>query len=170
MSSPYTGFWGVTAALWHNNRGFLAGAAAGPGHGQVPPGGRCAAAGGVAGGWGWPSSGRPAPVPHALNIAIINVFWQLVGGREFDVEDPKLKEFDDLTKAVLDSEANIAIQDFLPWLRYLMPTFLFKRLVKQDALDLKKKRFCEFFYCPVGPVYCIMHQYEFQMTSVVSSF
>ncbi|KAG0711433.1 Cytochrome P450 2L1 [Chionoecetes opilio] len=137
---------GSNGALWHNNRRFSLRQLRDLGMGKsrlVDAVQRQAAwlAGVLA-----KQAGRPAPVPHALKIAIVNVLWQLVGGREFDVEDPKLKEFEDLTKAVLDSEASLAIQDFLPWLRYLMPTFLFKRLVKQDVLDVTKKRFCEFFY------------------------
>ena len=60
-------------------------------------------------------------------------------------------EFEQLSKDLLNSETMLAIQDFLPWLRYLMPSFLFKRLIKQDVMDKLMQRFLEFFY--VGTLY-----------------
>ncbi|KAG0720663.1 Cytochrome P450 2L1 [Chionoecetes opilio] len=71
---------GSNGALWHNNRRFSLRQLRDLGMGKsrlVDAVQRQAAwlAGVLA-----KQAGRPAPVPHALNIAIINVFWQLVGG------------------------------------------------------------------------------------------
>lgn len=88
---------------------------------------------------------KAAPVQHFLKVAVVNVLWQLIGGRQFDVDDPKLKEFEDVVKGLLDAESALAINDFLPWLRRVLPSSLLRRLTKQDVLETGLQRFHEFF-------------------------
>lgn len=86
------------------------------------------------------------PIALPLKVAITNVIWQLVGGKQFEVDDPKMIEFDAITKDFLDAETMYAIQDFLPWLRHLMPDSLFKWLTKDHVMNSTINRFLEFFY------------------------
>ena len=67
-------------------------------------------------------------------------------GKQFEGDDPKVVEFDIILKDYLDAESAYAIQDFLPWLRYLMPAFLFKRLTKEHVINDTLDRFLKFFY------------------------
>ncbi|KAK8391419.1 hypothetical protein O3P69_017182 [Scylla paramamosain] len=90
--------------------------------------------------------GNGTPIALPIKIAITNVIWQLVGGKQFEEDDPKMTEFDAIFKEFLDSETLYAIQDFLPWVRYLMPAFLFKRLTKEHVVINTLDRFLKFFY------------------------
>uniref|UniRef100_A0A0P4WDM3 Cytochrome P450 n=1 Tax=Scylla olivacea TaxID=85551 RepID=A0A0P4WDM3_SCYOL len=91
-------------------------------------------------------AGNGTPIALPIKIAITNVIWQLVGGKQFEEDDPKMTEFDTILKEFLDSETLYAIQDFLPWVRYLMPAFLFKRLTKEHVIINTLDRFLKFFY------------------------
>lgn len=81
-----------------------------------------------------------------LKVAITNVIWQLVGGKQFEGDDPKMVEFDAIFKDLLDAETVYAVQDFLPWLRHLMPESLFKWLTKDHVINGTINRFTAFFY------------------------
>ncbi|MPC47869.1 Cytochrome P450 2L1 [Portunus trituberculatus] len=91
-------------------------------------------------------AGNGAPIALPIKIAITNVIWQLVGGKQFEGDDPKMIEFDTIIKDFLDSESMYAIQDFLPWIRYLMPAALFKRLTKDQVINNTLDRLLKFFY------------------------
>ncbi|XP_050734557.1 cytochrome P450 2L1-like isoform X1 [Eriocheir sinensis] len=91
-------------------------------------------------------AGKAAPVPYALRVAIVNVIWQLVGGKQFDIEDPKMQEFEKLMEETMSSQDRMSIQDFLPWLRYLMPSSVFKRLIKYNTMIHTKDKFLTYFF------------------------
>ncbi|XP_050734563.1 cytochrome P450 2L1-like [Eriocheir sinensis] len=91
-------------------------------------------------------AGKAAPVPYALRVAIVNVIWQLVAGKQFDIEDPKMQEFEKLMDEILSNQDRASIQDFLPWLRYIMPSSVFKRLSKYDSTVYSKNKFLTYFF------------------------
>ncbi|KAG0727780.1 Cytochrome P450 2L1 [Chionoecetes opilio] len=75
----------------------------------------------------------PTLFPPSINVAILNVIWQLVASRRYDVNDEEIKKFANLVKKFQDDITLLALPDFFPWLRYL-PGPLVRRLCREDDL------------------------------------
>nr|XP_053655244.1 cytochrome P450 2L1-like [Cherax quadricarinatus] len=91
-------------------------------------------------------AGKPAPVSHALSVFVVNVIWQMVAGKDFEMTDNKLKEFEATLESLMDVVSVMAIPDFFPWLKCFLPGFLRKQLFKEDLLLKSKKKFLKFFF------------------------
>ncbi|XP_050695430.1 cytochrome P450 2L1-like isoform X1 [Eriocheir sinensis] len=91
-------------------------------------------------------AGKAAPIPHDLHVAVVNVIWQMVASKQFDAEDPRLKKFVKLMRDFLVASNRFAFKDFLPWLEYLMPAFLFKILIKHAEIVAIKESFFTYFF------------------------
>ncbi|XP_037792289.1 cytochrome P450 2L1-like [Penaeus monodon] len=89
-------------------------------------------------------AGRAAPVPHALTICILNVLWQLVASKRFNVDDPVIMDLETLIDDTLANMARLTVPDFLPWLSCAFPLALQKRLFALDILDVMKEKFSRF--------------------------
>ncbi|KAK3883064.1 hypothetical protein Pcinc_012595 [Petrolisthes cinctipes] len=78
----------------------------------------------------------PQPIPWSLNVAILNVIWQLTADVRFQVDDPKVNEFNALiTRSFLQSQGANLVFDMYPWLEYVAPKFIRKRLGIEDMLN-----------------------------------
>ncbi|KAK4328291.1 hypothetical protein Pmani_001275 [Petrolisthes manimaculis] len=87
-------------------------------------------------------SGQPAPIPHALNVAIINVIWQMVAGIQFEVDDPEMKKFQRMMLDFFVVTDRLIIPDLMPWLLQIMPKTLADRIFKMDhAMEMIDKFF-----------------------------
>ena len=49
---------------------------------------------------------------------------------------------------------DIAFKDFMPWLQYIMPNFLFKRLIKYHEVMSAKEKLFRYFYVSCGLSFC----------------
>ncbi|KAJ0178311.1 hypothetical protein K1T71_006134 [Dendrolimus kikuchii] len=67
-------------------------------------------------------AGKPVTLNHMFHITIVNIMWQLVAGKRYDLEDQRLKKLcnliTDLFKAV---DMSGGVLNFVPFLRYLFP-------------------------------------------------
>ncbi|KAK3874427.1 hypothetical protein Pcinc_020632 [Petrolisthes cinctipes] len=77
-------------------------------------------------------SGQPAPVPHAVNVAVINIIWQMVASIQFEVTDPKMIEFQDLMTNFNKVTDRAYFHDLFSWLPQILPSALSDRLFKLD--------------------------------------
>ncbi|XP_050695438.1 cytochrome P450 2L1-like isoform X1 [Eriocheir sinensis] len=91
-------------------------------------------------------AGKVAPIPYDLRVAVINVIWQMVASKQFDVEDLKGKTFVKLMDDFFIESSRLAFKDFFPWLEYVMPTFLFRILIKHADMMVIKETFFTYFY------------------------
>lgn len=87
---------------------------------------------------------KPAPIPHALNVTIVNVIFQMVTGLQFETSDPKLKEFQDLIDEILQGLTWSSVLDFLPWIRVLPESFVYW-LCNLGLIDNFKDRLSIYF-------------------------
>ncbi|XP_047486302.1 cytochrome P450 2L1-like [Penaeus chinensis] len=72
-------------------------------------------------------AGRPAPLPWSINVAVLNVIWQMVASRRYDVNDIEIQEFNKLVNSSLeDFQGNVIWFDLMPWLIPIVPHFVKK--------------------------------------------
>ncbi|XP_042218258.1 cytochrome P450 2L1-like [Homarus americanus] len=90
-------------------------------------------------------AGRPAPLPHALEVAIVNVIWQMVAGKQFEMSDSRLMELQNLLRWILESTVSVAIPDFFPWLLYILPGALSRRVFNLDRQKTTLHKFQKYF-------------------------
>ncbi|XP_047472155.1 cytochrome P450 2L1-like [Penaeus chinensis] len=86
---------------------------------------------------------KAAPVPHALKVAVVNVIWQMVAGKMFEMEDEKLIEFDKLLKDLNAATFAVGVRDFFPGLKYL-PKYLQNILFSMDRIEGFKEKFLNY--------------------------
>ncbi|XP_045612488.1 cytochrome P450 2L1 [Procambarus clarkii] len=88
---------------------------------------------------------RPAPVPHALHVAVVNVIWQMVNGKQFEHHDPRLEKFQELTKDLLKASFRLGLTDLMPWLEKVLPRTFARSFFRRDLLEDMKIRFTKYF-------------------------
>ncbi|KAK4324431.1 hypothetical protein Pmani_004929 [Petrolisthes manimaculis] len=91
------------------------------------------------------AGGKPMPVPHGLNIAITNIVWQMVAGKQFAFDDPRINEFNDMTDDLVTSIGLTAAPDFLPWLKYLIPSPILKHVFHINDMENLRDRLLQYF-------------------------
>ncbi|XP_068248303.1 cytochrome P450 2L1-like isoform X2 [Palaemon carinicauda] len=74
---------------------------------------------------------KPTHFPQSINVAVLNVIWQLVASRRYDLHEAKILELLALIKEFQKNAKFVLLPDIFPWLNYL-PNVLFKRLFKYD--------------------------------------
>ncbi|XP_071514745.1 cytochrome P450 2L1-like [Panulirus ornatus] len=90
-------------------------------------------------------AGEAKPVPHALNVAVVNVIWQMVGGHQFELTDPKMIEFEEIIKDMLSASALASVPDFLPWITSILPKWILRDVFQYGFFENAKERFLQFF-------------------------
>ncbi|KAK3887227.1 hypothetical protein Pcinc_008663 [Petrolisthes cinctipes] len=81
---------------------------------------------------------RPTNFPISINTAILNVIWQMVASRRYDLNDKQTKEFSDMMVKYQDDLMFLALPEFFPWLNYL-PACITKRLCRVEQLEASAK-------------------------------
>ncbi|XP_037799520.1 cytochrome P450 2L1-like isoform X1 [Penaeus monodon] len=69
-------------------------------------------------------AGRPAPLPWSINVAVLNVIWQMVANRRHNVNDFEIQKLNKLTSSSFEDFQGIKWFDFMPWLVPIVPQFL----------------------------------------------
>ncbi|XP_045136590.1 cytochrome P450 2L1-like isoform X2 [Portunus trituberculatus] len=90
-------------------------------------------------------AGRPACIPHAMSVAVVNIIWQMVGNIQFEVSDPKYIEFREAVDSVMDSAKNLFIYDLFPWLEKILPTSILNWICHLDLVEDAKEKFFHYF-------------------------
>lgn len=82
------------------------------------------------------TAGQPTELGFELNVAVLNVIWQLVTSTRYAVDDPQMKKFTALTNESLEfMQGPIALYDALPWLYTVLPRFIQNKVFKLDKMD-----------------------------------
>lgn len=63
-------------------------------------------------------------------------------GIQFEKDDPKMKEFQELLDELVVTINRVAILDFFPWMNKILPASLVSWICRVDALDNFKERMC----------------------------
>nr|XP_045617856.1 cytochrome P450 2L1-like isoform X1 [Procambarus clarkii] len=80
-------------------------------------------------------TGTPQPIPWSLNVAVLNVIWKIVSDIRFDVDDPKVHNFNKLIHDAFElSQGGNIIFDMYPWIIPIAPNSLRRRLGVEDML------------------------------------
>nr|XP_027214807.1 cytochrome P450 2L1-like [Penaeus vannamei] len=72
-------------------------------------------------------AGRPGPLPWSINVAVLNVIWQMVASRRHNVDDPEIQEVNKLINLSFEEFQDTVVWfDFMPWLIPIVPHFVKK--------------------------------------------
>ncbi|XP_042870726.1 uncharacterized protein LOC122252352 [Penaeus japonicus] len=71
-------------------------------------------------------TGRPGPLPSSIGVAVLNVIWQMVAGRRYDVNDFEIQKLNQATNSSFEDFQAIKWFDFMPWIVPFVPHFLKK--------------------------------------------
>nr|XP_053654491.1 cytochrome P450 2L1-like isoform X1 [Cherax quadricarinatus] len=87
--------------------------------------------------------GKAGHLPMSINIAILNVIWQLVASRRYELNDKEIQSFMALLKFLQEDVVSVFLPSFFPILNYL-PRFLTRKLLKLDLVDDVKQNVFKF--------------------------
>ncbi|XP_063858293.1 cytochrome P450 2L1-like isoform X1 [Scylla paramamosain] len=80
----------------------------------------------------------PAFFPPSINVATLNIIWQLVASRRYNMDNEEIIRFVDLVQEFQEDIPWLVLPDFFPWLKYL-PGPLVRRLCREDKLKANTK-------------------------------
>ncbi|XP_042208886.1 cytochrome P450 2L1-like [Homarus americanus] len=87
------------------------------------------------------SVGIPTELTWNINMAILNVTWQLAAARSYSVDDKEILEFFKMVSVNFDIiQGPAALLDLYPWLIHIMPTFLKNSWMRVNQLDESRER------------------------------
>ncbi|KAK4290284.1 hypothetical protein Pmani_036800 [Petrolisthes manimaculis] len=90
-------------------------------------------------------TGRPAPIPNAITLAIINVIWHMVTGKQFTLKDPKIRQFSKILDETLRKINLLMVPDYLPWLRSLLPNTVLRWIFGINEVSDMREVLYKFF-------------------------
>ncbi|XP_063601622.1 cytochrome P450 2L1-like [Penaeus indicus] len=89
-------------------------------------------------------AGTPAHIPESLNVAVLNVIWQLVASKRYEFHDKEVLEPIAILRSI-DSSSLATLVEFFPGVKKLLPGFLKEKLfagqmkrLKDSIVDLLK--------------------------------
>ncbi|XP_042870717.1 cytochrome P450 2L1-like [Penaeus japonicus] len=81
-------------------------------------------------------TGRPGPLPWSINVAVVNVIWQMVASIRYDVDDAEVQEFNKLVNSSIeDFQGSVIWFDLMPWLIPIVPHFIRKWMHIPQMID-----------------------------------
>ncbi|XP_045135811.1 cytochrome P450 2L1-like [Portunus trituberculatus] len=80
----------------------------------------------------------PTFFPGSISVATLNIIWQLVASRRYDMDDEEIIKFVHLVQEFQEDITVLALPVFFPWLKYL-PGPLLRRLCREDKLEANAK-------------------------------
>ncbi|XP_069960609.1 cytochrome P450 2L1 isoform X2 [Cherax quadricarinatus] len=87
--------------------------------------------------------GKAGHLPRSINIAVLNVIWQLVASRRYELDDKEINSFIALLKFLQEDAVSVVLPVFYPILNYL-PRFLTRKLLKLDLVGEIKQSILRF--------------------------
>nr|XP_045615912.1 cytochrome P450 2L1-like isoform X2 [Procambarus clarkii] len=80
-------------------------------------------------------TGAPTPFPKSINIAVLNVVWQMVASKRYDLADEEVMSLMKLMKDFENMPALVMLCENIPWLKMFIPKFLRGSLLHEDMLN-----------------------------------
>ncbi|XP_069163629.1 cytochrome P450 2L1 isoform X1 [Procambarus clarkii] len=91
--------------------------------------------------------GQPTEITWNINVCIVNVLWELVAARRYDINDEKIRT---LSKKAADNfdiiQGPLALLDLYPWLRSLLPEFLKNAWMKLNEVKQNRDKLDAFMH------------------------
>lgn len=84
-------------------------------------------------------TGKPTRFPQSISVAVLNVIWQLVASRRYDLHDEQILKLLSLIKEFQQQVKFIIFPDFFPWLNHL-PNKLLRVLFKYGLREERSAR------------------------------
>ncbi|XP_043240386.1 cytochrome P450 2J4-like [Amphibalanus amphitrite] len=78
-----------------------------------------------------PNIGRAVEIDQTLNVAVVNILWKLMASEELDITDHKIQNMIQEMMEGVNYAAKLVILDVYPWLRAILPEFVFNRAKKE---------------------------------------
>ncbi|XP_070001504.1 cytochrome P450 2L1 isoform X2 [Penaeus vannamei] len=73
-------------------------------------------------------AGTPCHLPETLNVAVLNIIWQLVANKRYDYDDKAVLEPINILRS-FDSSSMALLLEFIPWVRKLLPEFMKEKMI-----------------------------------------
>ncbi|XP_066981644.1 cytochrome P450 2L1-like [Macrobrachium rosenbergii] len=80
-------------------------------------------------------AGKPSKFPESLNVAALNIVWQMVAGRRYDLHDEEVCDFFKIRKALHDDSFGFFLLETCPILKKILPKFVINKLFRMEILD-----------------------------------
>ena len=83
----------------------------------------------------------PSPYPPTLRTVVLNVVWQLVSGKRFDLKSKEVERIYDITERFRQASFVMFIDGFFPIFKYLpefLRCYLFKTNIVKEFRDEMK--------------------------------
>lgn len=84
-------------------------------------------------------AGSPTTLPDSISLVTLNVVWQLVASRRYNLDDAEMLRFLRLIRVFQEDVVFLVLPEFFPWLNYI-PAPLMRRLSRQDWLQKSAKQ------------------------------
>ncbi|XP_064083979.1 cytochrome P450 2L1-like [Macrobrachium nipponense] len=79
-------------------------------------------------------AGKPSTFPESLNIAVLNVVWQMVAGRRYDLHDEEVCDFIKIMKMLQDDSIGFFILETCPILKKILPKYIINKFFGLEVL------------------------------------
>ncbi|KAF2366292.1 Cytochrome P450 [Trinorchestia longiramus] len=77
---------------------------------------------------------RPAVMDNAINCAVINVLWQMLASKRYNIDDPNIQQYNMLSQELITIiQSKIYILDIFPILHKILPNFVQNKLTNVDT-------------------------------------
>ncbi|XP_066981645.1 cytochrome P450 2L1-like [Macrobrachium rosenbergii] len=80
-------------------------------------------------------AGKPSKFPESINIAVLNVVWQMVASRRYDLYDEEVSDFIKIIKTLQDDFFGFVILQTCPILKKILPRFIINKFFRLEVLE-----------------------------------
>ncbi|XP_066981647.1 cytochrome P450 2L1-like [Macrobrachium rosenbergii] len=80
-------------------------------------------------------AGKPSKFPESINIAVLNVVWQMVASRRYDLYDEEVCDFIKIMKTLQEETMGFFIVETCPILKKILPKFVINKVFGMEVLD-----------------------------------
>ncbi|XP_064083963.1 cytochrome P450 2L1-like isoform X2 [Macrobrachium nipponense] len=80
-------------------------------------------------------AGNPSKFPESLNIGVLNVVWQMVAGRRYDLHDEEVCDFIKIMKRLQEDAFGFFILETCPILKKILPKYVINKFFRMEILD-----------------------------------
>ncbi|XP_064083998.1 cytochrome P450 2L1-like [Macrobrachium nipponense] len=80
-------------------------------------------------------AGKPSKFPDSLNFAVLNVIWQMIASRRYDLYDKEVTDFMKITRTLQDDFLGFIIIESFPILKRILPRFVLDKIFRLEVLE-----------------------------------
>ncbi|KAA0195471.1 Cytochrome P450 CYP3213A9, partial [Hyalella azteca] len=79
--------------------------------------------------------GKPAVMDHFINCAVVNVIWQMLASKRYDIDDKLMLRYSGMIEEdIAIMQGRVFLIDVFPWLATILPSFILNKFFKVDVL------------------------------------